>query len=127
MSIHILTEFTQIPVHLQDAVQAAAILPMASDDLIGFAGEKVEAIRLLFRALSVVVGIGFVIWQAWTSRGAAARIAGALLTAGLLIWGVFHITEVQDRVDNEVNSAPVPATVSGAGALSAGGQPTTPA
>ena len=90
--------------------EVATVLPMASDDLIGFAGEKVTAIGALLRAFSVVAGIAFVIIQAVASRGAMARIVISGLAAGLFIWIVFNVTDLKDRVDNEMNAAPVQVT-----------------
>ena len=92
-------------------IEAATVLPMAGDDLIGFAGEKVNAVGVLLRTFSVVAGIAFVIMQAISSRGAMARIVISGLSAGLFIWIVFNVTDLKDRVDNEMNSAPAPGAV----------------
>jgi hypothetical protein len=93
--------------------EAATVLPVAGDDLIGFAGEKVNAVGVLLRSFAVVAGIAFVIIQAVASRGALARIVISGLAAGLFIWIVFNVTDLQDRVDNEMNSAPALTTVTG--------------
>jgi uncharacterized membrane protein YagU involved in acid resistance len=92
-------------------IEAAMVLPLAGGDLIGFAGDKVNAVGVLLRSFSVVAGIGFVIVQAIMSRGAMARIVVSGLAAALFIWIVFNVTDLQDRVDNEMGTASVPAAV----------------
>lgn len=67
---------------------------------------KLAGLQMMFRALSVVGGMGFVIWQGLASRGAIARIIVAGLAAGVFIWIVWNVTELQSRVDNEITSSP---------------------
>ncbi|MDP3893616.1 hypothetical protein [Nocardioides sp.] len=82
----------------------------ANDDLIGFTNQKITDIGNLFRGFSLVAGIGFVIVQAIISRGAMARIIISGLAAALFIYIVFNVTDLSDRVDNELSSAPPAAT-----------------
>jgi hypothetical protein len=76
------------------------------DGILDWGNGKITEAGGLLRGLSVVVGIGFVIWQAIASRGAMARIVMSGLAAAVFIWIVFNVTALRDRVDNEVNSSP---------------------
>lgn len=104
---------------IQLITEASAAMPVAAGDLIGFAEAKVSALGVLFRSFSVLAGIGFVILQAIASRGAMARIVISGLAAGLFIWIVFNVTQLQDRVDQEMNSAPAPGAVTAPAAAAA--------
>lgn len=78
--------------------------PMAADGILDWIGAKnAQAISML-RAVGVTLGILFVIWQALASRGAMARIITAGLAAGVFIWVVWNVTDLRDRIDDEVNS-----------------------
>lgn len=66
---------------------------------------KLTDLQAVFRLLSVVGGMGFVIWQGIQSRGAMARIIIAGIAAGIFIWIVWNVTNLQSRVGNEVNAA----------------------
>jgi len=50
-----------------------------------------------------------VIYQAIVSRGAMARVIIAGIAAGIFIWIVFNVTDLQTRVNNEVNAIQAPA------------------
>ena len=65
---------------------------------------KLTELQSMFRTVSVVGGMGFVIWQAIASRGAMARIIISGLAAALFVWIVWNITNLQHRVDEEVNA-----------------------
>lgn len=78
------------------------------DGILDWSNGKIGEAGGLMRGLSVVVGIGFVIFQAIASRGAMARIIMSGLAAAVFIWIVFNVTSLRDRVDNEINSAPDP-------------------
>ncbi|MGL5823588.1 MAG: hypothetical protein ACRCYU_01820 [Nocardioides sp.] len=88
--------------------EVATILPMAGDDLLGFADIKINELMDVLRNASIVVGMAFVIVQAVMSRFAMARIVISALSAGLFVWIVWSVTDLKERVDNEVNSAPAP-------------------
>lgn len=79
---------------------------LAQDDVLGWLSQKTSELGTLFRSFSVIAGIGFVIFQAIRSGGAMARIVISGIAAGIFIWIVFNVTELRDRVGNEVNSAP---------------------
>lgn len=78
------------------------------DGIINWLTAKNTEVQTLFRAIAITLGVGFVIWQGVASRGAMARIIISIIGAGIFIWGVFNVTDVKDRVGNEVDSfAPV--------------------
>ena len=81
------------------------------DGLLDWATTKNSETQTLMRAVSITAAIVFVIWQAVASRMAMARVIISGVSAGLLVWMVFNVTDVSDRVDNEVNSLPSPPTV----------------
>lgn len=93
-------------------LDVAQVVPMASEGILDWLDGKIGEAGGVLKALSIVVGIGFVVWQAITSRGALARIIMSGLAAGVFIWIVWNVTTLKDRVDNEVNSAPVPGLAS---------------
>lgn len=93
------------------STQAAAVhhvvaLPMADGDgILDWLTAKNAQTQAVLRALAVTLGIIFVIWQAVSSRGAMARVIIAIIAAGVFVWGVWNVTGIKDRVDNEVNAA----------------------
>lgn len=89
-------------------VHAAAVL--AADGILDTISEKATEAQGVLRVIASVASIGFVIYQAISSRGAMARILVSGLAAGVFVWIVFNVTELSDRVDNEVNAAGVAAT-----------------
>ncbi len=89
-------------------VHAAAVL--AADGILDTISEKATEAQGVLRVIASVASIGFVIYQAISSRGAMARILISGLAAGVFVWIVFNVTELSDRVDNEVNAAGVAAT-----------------
>lgn len=91
---------------LQLITEVTQLVPMAGDDIIGFTQHKVNAVGSLFRTGSIVIAIGFVLFQAIVSRGAMARIIVSGVAAAVFVWIVFNVTDLKDRVDNEMNSAP---------------------
>ena len=95
---------------------AAAADPMVvaagGTGLLDWLTNKLTALQGVFRLLSVVGGMGFVIWQGISSRGAMARIIIAGIAAGVFIWIVWNVTALQDRVNNEVNADRAPVTQS---------------
>lgn len=89
-------------------VHAATVL--AADGILDTISEKATEAQGVLRVIASVASIGFVIYQAISSRGAMARILVSGLAAGVFVWIVFNVTELSDRVDNEVNAAGVAAT-----------------
>ena len=79
---------------------------LAADGILDWLTSKNSQTLSLLRAMAVTVGVIFVMWQAIASRGAMARIIIAIMAAGVFVWGVFNVTSIRDRVDNEVISAP---------------------
>lgn len=74
------------------------------DGVLDWLTAKNSQTQTLLRAVAVTLGIIFVIIQAVASRGAMARIIISLIVAGIFIWGVWSVTDIKDRVGNEVNS-----------------------
>lgn len=72
---------------------------------------KANAVTLMFRAVSVVTGMGFVIWEGLKSRGALARIIVAGIAAGVFIYIVFNVTSLQKRTKKEIEGLPSVASV----------------
>ncbi len=95
---------------------AAAADPMVvaagGTGLLDWLTNKLSDLQAVFRLLSVVGGMGFVIWQGISSRGAMARIIIAGIAAGIFIWIVWNVTALQTRVNNEVNAVRAPVTQS---------------
>lgn len=86
------------------------LLPLAAGDgILDWGNGKIAETETLLKGLAIVIGIVFVIVQAVMSRGAMARIVISGLAAAIFVWVVFNVTDLRDRVDNEVNSAPAPA------------------
>lgn len=88
------------------------VLAAGGTGLLDWLTNKLTDLQAVFRLLSVVGGMGFVIWQGISSRGAMARIIIAGIAAGIFIWIVWNVTALQTRVGNEVNAERAPATQS---------------
>jgi hypothetical protein len=100
--------------------------PAGGTGLLDWLTNKLTDLQGVFRLLSVVGGMGFVIWQGISSRGAMARIIISGIAAGIFIYIVWNVTALQTRVDNEVNAARAPATQTQVAAEPAApGQPLT--
>lgn len=80
---------------------------LAADGILDTISAKATEAQGVLRVIASVASIGFVIYQAISSRGAMARILVSGLAAGVFVWIVFNVTELSDRVDNEVNAAGV--------------------
>lgn len=105
---------------LTTAVSADPIVVAAGGTgLLDWLTNKLTDLQGVFRLLSVVGGMGFVIWQGISSRGAMARIIISGIAAGIFIWIVWNVTALQSRVNNEVNAERDPATQSQVFAASA--------
>lgn len=96
----------------QESITHLALSPPAAppgggsgQGLLDWLTGKLTELQSTFRLLSVVGGMGFVIWQAISSRGAMARIIVSGLAAALFVWIVWNITSLQDRVDHEVKAS----------------------
>lgn len=87
------------------------VVPMESGGILDWLGAKNASTQSLFRALSITAGIGFVLYQAIVSRGALARVIVSGIAAAVFIWIVHNVTDVSDRVNNEVNTMPAPTSI----------------
>lgn len=91
----------------QLAVDAGqAVVAAGGDGLIDWGNTKVGEVTGLLRGVAGVAGVLFVLWQGIASRGAMARIIVSGLAAGVFLWIVWNVTDLRDRVDNEVNAVP---------------------
>lgn len=95
----------QIPV-LTDAAEGGGT------GLLDWATDKNTEVATFGRALAVTIAIIFVLYHAIVSRLALGRILMAGLVAGLVVWFVFNITAVRDRVGDEVDATGAPPTIS---------------
>ena len=94
------------------STEPAAVLA-AGEGILDWSNSKLAAVEATFRVLAGVAGVGFVIWQGFQSRGAMARIIISGLAAAVFVWIVFNVTDLQGRVDSEINAAAVTASDSG--------------
>lgn len=101
--------------------QAATVL--AADGILDTISVKATEAQAVLRVIASLASIGFVLYQAISSRGAMARILVSGLAAGVFVWIVFNVTELSDRVDNEVNAAGVAATAATASTAASQLQP----
>ncbi|KAB7740926.1 hypothetical protein GA707_18690 [Nostocoides sp. F2B08] len=84
------------------AHQAGALPMAAGDGILDWVTAKNTQTQTVLRGVAVTLGIIFVIMQAVASRGAMARIIVSLIAAGIFIWGVWSVTDIKDRVGNEM-------------------------
>lgn len=98
----------QIPV-LTDAAEGGG---GGGTGLLDWATDKNTEVATLGRALAVTIAIIFVLYHAIVSRLALGRILMAGLVAGLVVWFVFNITAVRDRVGDEVDATGATSTIS---------------
>jgi hypothetical protein len=89
----------------------------AGTGIIDWLTGKNAAVQTLGRGFSITAGIIFVIYQAFVSRGAMARIIIAGIAAGIFVWIVWNVTGLKDRVDTEVNTMRAPVSYSQTTAL----------
>lgn len=95
------------------------VVAAGSTGVLDWLTNKLTELQGVFRLLSVVGGMGFVIWQGISSRGAMARIIISGIAAGIFIWIVWNVTTLQTRVDDEINAERAPSTQSQVVAASA--------
>jgi hypothetical protein len=91
---------------IHEVVSQLPLAPGDGDDILGLADEKIAQIKNTIRGGSVLLGMIFVGYHAYVSKLAMARMFIAGLAAGVFIWIVFNITDIQGRVGNEIDSAP---------------------
>lgn len=91
-----------------DSATAASTV-LAGEGFLDTISEKLTDLEGVLRLFAAVAGIGFVVYQGVSSRGAMARILVSGLAAGVFVWIVFNVTNLQNRVDSEINAAGVTA------------------
>ena len=82
------------------------MMVQAAEGVLDLASEKLDALMVMLRAFAVVVAVIFIIYRAIATKGAMAAILIAVACGAIFIYGVWNVTDLQDRVGNEVNSAP---------------------
>lgn len=82
-----------------------------ADGLLGTINVKSEEAKETVRIVSGLVAIAFVVFQAAASRMAMGRIIVSALAAGVFMWVVFNVTEVQDRVGEDLQTMPASSVV----------------
>lgn len=87
---------------LTDSAPTVSVL--AGAGLLDTLGEKLNDVEAVLRVFAGVAGIGFVVFQAISSRGALSRILISGLAAGVFVWIVFNVTDLKDRVGNEITA-----------------------
>lgn len=90
----------------QDSVPVLAAVPHVptQDGLIDLVTDRNRAAQLALRGLALTVAIVFVLYKAVASKLSFGTIIMSGITAGLLVWLVFNVTAIEDRVDNELSS-----------------------
>lgn len=58
------------------------------------------------QSVALFAGLVFIVWKAFSSRGAIAGIIVAIFSAGILIWAVGNIDFVSGKVGDELQSMP---------------------
>lgn len=82
-----------------------AVVPMAGGDgILDWLTLKNSQTQTLLRGVAITLGVIFVVIQGVSSRGAMARIIISLIAAGIFVWGVYSVTDIKDRIENEVNA-----------------------
>lgn len=94
-------------IDVQLAHETAHYTLLAADGLFDTANEKAGELQATARIAAGALSLVFFIWQTIQSRMAIARMVVAGLAAGVMLWIVFNVTEIQGRVDNELAAGAV--------------------
>lgn len=79
------------------------IIPLESTGIFDWFNEKNASAQAAARGFSITAAIIFVIVTAIISKLAAARVIIAGIIAGIFVWIVFNVTDLENRVDNEMS------------------------
>lgn len=71
---------------------------------------------VMFRTVSVTVAVALVL-LAWFKSKTLVGALAALLTAGVVLYGIWNITDVRDAVGDDVKLAPPLVDVASAGTI----------
>lgn len=88
---------------------AADVVPAAeihAQGVLGWIGDKAVQVETLIKVLATVVAVGFVVYRAIASVFKWGTIIMTALLAGAFIWIVHNVDFVQQKVEEEVESAP---------------------
>ena len=77
---------------------------LGTSGLLDWASEKISSTTGVLQAFSTLAAIGFVIIRAIKTQLAVGAIVIASLVAGGLVWVVFNVASLKDRVGNEANA-----------------------
>lgn len=80
-----------------------------ADGILGTINVKSEEAKNTVRIVSGLIAIAFIVFQAAASRLAMGRIIVSSLAAGVFMWVVFNITDVQEKIGEDLQAAPAPA------------------
>lgn len=98
-------EATQVATQF-DTTIVAAHLAAGGDGIFDLINTKSKEAMVSIRSVAVLIVVFMVLMRAVKTQFAVAAITIAIVVGGAVLWAVFNITSVQDRVDNELNSAP---------------------
>lgn len=76
--------------------------------ILDFINGKTSQTTETVKNVAIVVAVIFFLWKAIEAKFALGRIIMSLLAVGLVVWGVYNVMTMKNRVDGEVNSAPRP-------------------
>lgn len=62
-----------------------------------------DRVRLVIRAVAITVAVIFVVYKAVTSKFAIGTIIVSALAAGVFIWIVFNVMDLQQEVGNDLD------------------------
>lgn len=86
--------------------QVPALVPLAGDGILGTVDNLSQRALATVRTVSTVAAVVGVLVIFLISKFSLMKTIMAGLVAGLLLWFVFNITTVKDRVDGDLKSAP---------------------
>jgi hypothetical protein len=93
------------------ASHVANVVPLAADDdILGWIRGKANEVRSTILVIAGAVAAGFVVFHFLRTRALTALISAGV-TAAVFTWLVNHNSDVQDRVDNEINGLRGPSSV----------------
>lgn len=81
------------------------LTPLAGDGILDMLEKSNVKVQSLVRAVAITIALIFTIYIAVQSRLSMAKIIVAGLAGGLLIWLVFNVTAVKDKIGNDLDSA----------------------
>ena len=104
---------TALTTHITNAVDSAShtvltasgTSTVAADDITGTLNKLVGDLQVTATAAAGLMAVVFILYKAFKTGFSTAGIVSAILLAGLMCWGVWNVTDVQESVDNQLNGA----------------------